>query len=141
MHKVIERVRDSGSIANTQICFEVRAHSSTSPPSQRRISTNLSTQDFQHREPPLRIWGKCNLGVHNSSLQQIQPLHLEARHKPTISTSQMSDRHKANTNNNHLTLEGFQHNLHYHLSLEGYQYNHLSLEGYHKSRRVYNLVV
>ena len=26
------------------------------------------------------ILGKYNLGVHNSSLQQIQPLHLEARH-------------------------------------------------------------
>ena len=39
-----ERVWESGSNANTRICFEVRAHSSTSPPSHRRISTNLSTQ-------------------------------------------------------------------------------------------------
>ena len=75
----------------------------------------------------------------------------------------MRDRHKANTNNNHLTLEGFQHklhlslegakhnlnlslkganhNFHNHLTIEGYQHNHLSPEGYHKSRRVYNLVV
>ena len=58
----------------------------------------------------------------------------------------MRDRHKANTNNNHLTLEGFQlnlhlslegykHHFHNHLSLEGYQYYHLSLEGYHKDER------
>ena len=26
------------------------------PPSHRRISTITSTQDFPHREPPLRIW-------------------------------------------------------------------------------------
>ena len=60
MHKVIERVRESGSNANTKICFEVRAHSSMPPPSHRRIFTNSSTQDFLHREPPLRIWGKYN---------------------------------------------------------------------------------
>ena len=66
----------------------------------------------------------------------------------------MRDRHKANTNNNHLTLEGFQLNLYNHLSLEGYkhhfhnhltlevyQHNHLSLEGCHKEWKVYNLVV
>ena len=51
-----ERVRESRSNANTRIYFEVRAHCSTSPPSHRRISTNSSTQDFPHREPPLRIW-------------------------------------------------------------------------------------
>ena len=57
MHKGRERVRESGSNTNIKICFEVRAHSSTSPPSHRRISTNSSTQDFPHRE---RIWGKYN---------------------------------------------------------------------------------
>ena len=51
----------------------------------------------------------------------------------------MRDWHKANTNNNHLTLEGFQRNLHYHLLLEGYQLNHLSLEGCHKARKVITL--
>ena len=66
MHKVKERVRESGSNANTEIYFEVRAHRSMSPPSHRRISTNSSTQDFPHREPPLMIFGKYNLGVHNS---------------------------------------------------------------------------
>ena len=52
----------------------------------------------------------------------------------------MRDRHKANTNNNHLTLERFQLNLH--LSLEGYKhhfYNHLSLEGYHNEWKVITL--
>ena len=52
----------------------------------------------------------------------------------------MRDRHKANTNNNHLILEGFQLNLH--LSLEGYKHhfhNHLSLEGYHNERKVITL--
>ena len=74
-----ERVRVNGSNANTKICFEVRAHSSTSPPSYRRISTNSSTQDFPHREPPLRILGKYNLRVHNSSLNKYN-LSLEVRH-------------------------------------------------------------
>jgi len=60
MHNVRERVRESGSNANTEICFKVRAHSSTSPPSHRRIFTNSSTQDFPHREPPLRILGNYN---------------------------------------------------------------------------------
>ena len=64
----------------------------------------------------------------------------------------MRDRHKANNNNNHLTLEefqlnlhlsleGYKHHFHNHLSLEGYQYYHLSLEGYHNEWKVYNLVV
>jgi len=79
MHNIRERVRDSGSNANTKICFEIRAPSSTSPPSHRRIFTNSSTQDFPHREPLLRILGKYNLGVHNSSLNQYN-LSLEARH-------------------------------------------------------------
>ena len=52
-----ERVRVNGSNANTQICFEVRAHSSTSPPSYRRISNPLVHTGLLHREPPLRIWG------------------------------------------------------------------------------------
>jgi len=59
-HNVRERVRESGSNANTKICFEVQAPSSTSPPSHRRIFINSSTQDFPHREPPMRIWGNYN---------------------------------------------------------------------------------
>ena len=52
--------RDSASNANIKICFKVRAPSSTSPLSHRRIFTKASTQDFPHWEPPLRIWGYYN---------------------------------------------------------------------------------
>jgi len=46
MHKVRERELESMDQTQThEICFEVRAHSSTSPPSHRRISTNLSIRD------------------------------------------------------------------------------------------------
>ena len=81
-YNIRERERELEKVdqtTNTKICFEVRAHSSMSLPSHRRISTNSSTQDFQHMEPPLRILGKYNLGVHNSSLQQYN-LSLEVRH-------------------------------------------------------------
>ena len=69
-----ERVRESGSNANIRICFEVRAHSSTSPPSHRRIFTNSSTQDFSHREPLLRIWVNTNWEYTAPLSQPIQPL-------------------------------------------------------------------
>ena len=59
-HNSKERVRVTGSIANTRICFEVRAHSSTSPPSHRRIFNPLVHTGLPHRKPPLRIWGKYN---------------------------------------------------------------------------------
>ena len=55
MLKVQERVRDNRSIANTSNLFRGSSHCATSPPSHRRISTISSTQDFLHREPPLRI--------------------------------------------------------------------------------------
>ena len=80
MHNVRERVRESGSNANTKICFEVQAHSSTSPPSHRRISTNSSTQDFPHREPPLRIWVNT-IWEYTTPLSNKYNLSLEARHK------------------------------------------------------------
>ena len=103
-----ERLRVSGSNASTEICFEVRAHSSTSPPSHRRISTNSSIQDFPHREPPLRIWVNTTLG-YTTPLSNNYNLSLEVRHKLTQSplhlkgwhlakqrsTSQMRDRLKA----------------------------------------------
>ena len=75
-----------------KICFEVQAPSSTSPPSHRRISTNSSTQNFPRREPPLRILGKYNLEVHNSSLKY--NLSLEARHNTNHLYTQR-DRHLA----------------------------------------------
>jgi len=83
-------LRESGSNVNTEIYFEIRVHSSTSPPSHRRISTNSSTQDFPQREPPLRIWINTNweyttplsntntTSTLRSKAQQTQsPLHLE----------------------------------------------------------------
>ena len=120
MHKVIERereLRESGSIANTQICFKVQAHSSTSPPLHRRIFTNSSTQDFPHRELPLRILGNTITGS-TQLLSQIQHNLYTQR----LGTKLLK--------HNHLTLEGFQHNLH--LSQEGAKYHfhyHLTLEG------------
>ena len=124
-----ERVRESGSNANTKICFEVRAPNSTSPPSHRRIFTIASTQDFPHREPPLRIW-VIQTGSTQLLSQPIQPLHLEARHnnyhlytqRDGHLTKQQSTYHQRDTN----------HNFHNHLSLEGYQHNHPSVERYHK---------
>ena len=144
MHNVRERVRESGSNANTEICFEIRAHSSTSPPSHRRISTNSSTQDFPHREPPLRTLGTYNR-EYTTPLSNKYNLSLEARRKPiqyppltrgvptnsitstlremTLSQTMInlsqeglgSKPHK----HNHLTLEGFQHNFHDHLYTRG----------------------
>ena len=77
--------------------------SSTSPPSHRRIFTKSSTHDFPHREPPLRIW-LIQVGVHNSSLKQQQPLH--KRQDTTTITSTLRGI-GTQPNNNHLTLEGY----------------------------------
>ena len=119
MHKVRERVRESGSNANTRICFEVRVHSSTFPPSHRRNSTISSTQDFPHREPPPRIWGNYNLGVHNSSLNQYN-LSLEAKHKANnYQPHTCGIRHLTTQPQSPLHLEGYQHNLH---NLHNYLY-------------------
>ena len=94
-HNIKERVRESGSNANTKICFEVRAHSSTFPPSHRRISTNSSAQDFSHREPPLRIWINTIWEYTTPLLTNtISTLRGKAQSQ-TISTSQMRNRHKA----------------------------------------------
>ena len=99
-------------------------------PSHRRISTNSSTQDFPHREPPLRIW--VNITGSTQLLSQIQPLtrgnaqlksplHLKGQALSQTTNQPLTGgiRLKVNTNNNHLTLEGFPLNLHNHLSLEG----------------------
>ena len=89
--------KENGSNANTKICFEVRAPSSTSPPSHRRIFTNLSIQD-SHTGNLHWGFGAIQPGVHNSSLNRIQPL-TEARHKATQNTtSHKRGRHLANTN-------------------------------------------
>ena len=87
MHKAKrerERVRVNGSNANTKICFEVRAPSSTSPPSLRRIFTIASTHDFPYREPPLRIWVIQTRSTQLLS-QPIQPLTRgKAQHKSRL---------------------------------------------------------
>ena len=61
MHKVRESERKWINRKHTDM-FRDSRHSSTSPPSHRRISTNLSTQDSPHREPPLRILGNTITG-------------------------------------------------------------------------------
>ena len=69
MQDIKEReFRDSGSIANTEICFEVRA-TALRPRLHTEGFHYMSTQDLPHREAPLKIW-QIQLGVHNSSLQQ-----------------------------------------------------------------------
>jgi len=98
MLKVIERerVRDNESIANTSNLFRGSSHCSTSPPSHRRISTISSTQDFPHREPPLRIWVNTTGSTQLLSQLQTPPLHLEARHKATQTPPlHLEARHKA----------------------------------------------
>ena len=136
MHNVRERVRESGSNANTEICFEVRAQ-----PSHRRISTNSYTQDFPHMEPPLRILGKYNLGVHNSSLNQYN-LSLEARHKAKqLSTSQMRDRALSHIITITSTLRGIQTPLPQSPLTRGISTKSPLTRGYHKEWKVYNLVI
>ena len=91
MLKVKERVRVSGSNTNTRICFEVRAHSSTSPPSYRRIYNSLT---YPHRTPTqgtsTKIWGKYNR-------EYTTPLSTEYN----LSLELMHNKHKY-----HLTQEG-----------------------------------
>ena len=66
-----ERVREtSGSNANNKICFEVRAPSSTSPPSPRRISNPLSCPPRTPTERTSTEEDFYNKGVPNSSLKQ-----------------------------------------------------------------------
>ena len=114
-------------------------------------STNLSTQD-SHTGNLHWGFGAIQRGVHNSSLNRIQPL-TRGNAQPTQIPPHTRGVGTKPIQINHLTLEGFQHKLH--LSLEGAKYKlYLSLEGanHHskinlytrgitQSRRVYNLVV
>ena len=100
------------------MCFEVRAPSSMFSPSHRRIFTNSSTQDFPHREPPLRIWVIQAWEYTTPLSNKLQPLI----------RGQAQSQHKIN-----LSLDGYlqtQSPLH----LEGYQQTQspLHLEGYQK---------
>ena len=79
MHNVRERVRESGSIANTEICFEV--HTTLHP--------RLHTEGFpltrpygtSHTgKPPLRIWANT-IWEYTTPLSNKYNLSLEARHK------------------------------------------------------------
>ena len=104
MHKCKEReLRDNGSNANTKICFEVRAPSSTSPPSPRRISNPLIC-------PPRTPTGGTsteedlyNKGVPNSSLKQH---YLHRGNTTTIHLYRRGIRPVAKTTKLHLSLEG-----------------------------------
>ena len=99
--------------------FRGSSHCSTSSPSHRRISTISSTQDFPHREPPLRIWVIQSWSTQllsqttTTSTQEVrhkdtqdQPLNKGIGTKPTQSQSP-------------LHLEGYQYNLHNHLYTRG----------------------
>ena len=102
--------------ANTEICFEVRAHSSTVPSSHRRISTNSSTQDFPHREPPLRIWVNTTGSTQLLSLTNTTSTLRGKAQSQTRSTSQMRDRHKAKTTiTSHLRDKALSHHSNNHL--------------------------
>ena len=77
MQDIKEReFKDSGSIANKKMFH--------GPPSHRRIFTITFTQDFPHREHPLRIWV-----IQTGSIQLLSP---------TNTTSSQEARH----NNDHL---------------------------------------
>ena len=136
-----ERVRVNGSNAIIAICFEARAPSSTSPPSHRRISTNSSTQDFPHREPPLRIWDNYNwvvlLSPTNTTstlrgkAQNKSPLHLEGQaqsHSNTI-TSHLRDSNTISTSHQRDKAQSHHSKI------------NLYTRGISQIRRVYNLVV
>ena len=73
--------------------FRGSSHCSTSPLSHRMISTISSTQDFPHREPPLRIWV-----IKFRSTQLLSPTNTistqEERHNNNLLYTQR-DRHLA----------------------------------------------
>ena len=108
--------------SQTQDLLRDSSHCSMSPPSHRMISIISSTQDFPHREPPLRIWV-----MQTRSTQLLSP------------TNTTSKQHARQNNNQPLTRGILNHHFHNHLSLEGYQHYHLSLEGYHKVWKVTTL--
>ena len=112
-HKGKERVKSQWIKRKQQDIFRGSSHCSTSPPSHIKIFNPLTCP---HRTPTqgtsTEDLGQLQPGVHNSPLNRIQPL-TEATQTPPhprgVGTWQIQ--------NNHLTLEGFQHKLH--LSLEG----------------------
>ena len=129
MHKVIERVRVNGSNANNKICFEVRAPSSTSPPSPRRISNPLACP---HRTPTQGTSTE-DLGQYNNR-EYTTPLSTEYNlHRGnTNTTSHERGRPLAKQPQSTPSLRGI-HNHHSKINLYP--------RGITQSRRVYNLVV
>ena len=137
MQDIKEReFRDSGSITNTEICFELRATT---------LRPHLHTEGFPlypHRTSHTGNlhWGFTitNLGVHNSSLQQQPPLHKRQDTKPKQqSPLHKTDRDKAkqwsplykrdkalsqHSNDNHLFTRGITTNPNHNL-------NHLYTRG------------
>ena len=87
--------------------FRDLSHCSTSPPSHRRISTNSSTQDFPHREPPLRIWV-----IQTGSTQLLSPINTtstqEARHNPNHLYTQRDTKQPNSTSTITSTQERYQ---------------------------------
>ena len=69
-----ERVKRQWIKRKQQDMFRGSSHCSTFPPSHRRIFTKSYTQDFPHRESPLRIW-VIQIGSIQLLFQPIQPLH------------------------------------------------------------------
>jgi len=133
MHKGKEReLRVNGSNANTNICFEVRAPSSTSPPSSRRIFNPLtypprtptegtSTEDFVQIQPRVP-----NSSLNQYNLHRGTTIHLYRRGIQTPTPPHQ---------------EGANYNLNlYQRGSKPQPKSTSTKEGYHKSR-VYNLVV
>ena len=92
--------RDNGSNANNKMCFEVRAPSSTSPPSPRRISNPLSCPP---REPPPRRI--CTTTGSTELLSQ----PIQAPPRQTITTSHKRGRPVAKQPQSTSTEEGYKH--------------------------------
>ena len=76
-----------------------------------------STQDFLHREPPMRIW-QIQLGVPNSSLQQhnLYTRGMAQQLSPLIRGIRLKTKQQPQSP---LHLEGYQHNFHTQLYTRG----------------------
>ena len=104
----IKRERVNRSSANNKICFKVRAPSSTSPPSHRRISTPLACP---HRTP-----------TKGTSTEDLGQYNHKEYPTPFLTNTTSSLRHNSKPTNNHLTTWGKSTQLHKdHLTTWGIQ--------------------
>ena len=132
MQDIRERVQRQWINRKHRDMFRGSSHCSTSLPSHRRIFTISSTQDFPHREPPLRIWVIQTWSTQLLS-QPTTTSILEVRHNNNHLYTQR-DGHLAKQQSPHtrgirlkakqqpqspLHLEGYQHNLYNHLYTRG----------------------